>query len=59
MLAAILGPKRERYVYLAGMFCALLVGVAAYVFLHNAWLLLIFMGFFAWKNWTDFNAASR
>lgn len=58
MLAAILGPKRQKYVYLIGVFCAVFIGAMGYLVL-NAWLLLIFMGFFAWKNWMDFQQSNQ
>lgn len=53
MLAAILGPKRAHYVHLVGALCAVIIGVAAYNFLH-AWLLPLFMALFAWQNWQAF-----
>ncbi|MFT4901904.1 MAG: stage IV sporulation protein FB [Lentimonas sp.] len=53
MLASILGPQRERYVYLTGMLCAVLIGVAG-LFVLNAWVLFLFMAYFAWKNWGDY-----
>ena len=58
MLAAVLGPKRQKYVYLIGVFCAVFIGAMGYLVL-NAWLLLIFMGFFAWKNWMDFQQSHQ
>jgi stage IV sporulation protein FB len=57
MLAAILGPKRERYVYLTAVFCAVLIGLAG-LFLLNAWVLFLFMAYFVWKNWADFRRHS-
>lgn len=57
MLASILGPQRERYVYLTGMLCAVLIGLAG-LFLLNAWILFLFMAYFAWKNWGDFQRHS-
>lgn len=57
MLAAILGPKRERYVYLTAVFCAVLIGLAG-LFLLNAWVLFLFMAYFVWKNWGDFKRHS-
>ncbi len=57
MLAAVLGPKRERFVYLTGFLIAILIGAVGFVSL-GAILLPIFMGFFAWKNWQDYQAHS-
>lgn len=57
MLAAVLGPQRERYVYLTGMLCAAIIGVLG-LFLLNAWVLFLFMAFFTWKNWSDFRRRS-
>lgn len=54
MLAAVLGPERQPFVYLIGAVVAVLIGLLAYLFLYQSWLLIIFMGFFAWKNWSDF-----
>jgi Zn-dependent protease len=53
MLAAILGPDRQRYVYLTGAICAALIGVIAYTQLGGI-ILPLFMGYFAWKNWQSF-----
>ena len=53
MLAAILGPNRQRYVYLTGAVCAAIIGVVAYTQLTGI-ILPLFMGYFAWKNWQTF-----
>lgn len=57
MLAAVLGPQRERYVYLTGMLCAVIIGLLG-LFLLNAWILFLFMAYFTWKNWADFQRRS-
>lgn len=53
MLAAILGPNRQRYVYLTGAVCAAIIGILAYTQLTGI-ILPLFMGYFAWKNWQTF-----
>ncbi|MFU8848952.1 MAG: metalloprotease [Opitutales bacterium] len=53
MLAAILGPQRQRYVYLTGTIVAVAIGLAGYLYLGTI-LLPIFMAFFAWQNWQSF-----
>jgi stage IV sporulation protein FB len=53
MLAAVLGPKRQRYVYLTGAICAAIIGLLAFTQL-SSYLLPIFMAYFAWKNWQSF-----
>jgi stage IV sporulation protein FB len=53
MLAAVLGPKRQRYVYLTGAVCAAIIGLLAFTQL-SSYLLPIFMAYFAWKNWQSF-----
>lgn len=53
MLAAILGPKRQRYVYLTGAVCAAIIGILAYTQLTGI-ILPLFMGYFTWKNWQTF-----
>jgi hypothetical protein len=58
MLAAILGPKKQRYVHLISVIVAVAIGIAGY-FLLGAILLSIFMALFAWQNWQAFQAASR
>ena len=57
MLAAILGPKREQFVYLTGFVVAILIGAIGFIYLQ-AILLPVFMGFFAWKNWQDYQSHS-
>ena len=49
MLAAILGPQRQRTTYLIGMLTAIAIGILGYLVLH-AILLTIFMAFFAYQN---------
>lgn len=56
MLAAVLGPSRQRLVHLTGAIVALVIGVAGYLFLGSL-LLPIFMAFFAWQNWQAYQAA--
>jgi Zn-dependent protease len=58
MLAAILGPKKQRYVHLISVIVAVAIGIAGY-FLLGTILLSIFMALFAWQNWQAFQAASR
>jgi len=53
LLAAVLGPKRQHFVFLTGAVCALLIGIAGYRYFHSL-ILPIFMGFLAWKNWQDY-----
>lgn len=53
MLASILGPRRQKWVFLTGAVCALAIGLAGYLFLRS-WLIPIFMALFAFKNWQDF-----
>jgi Zn-dependent protease len=57
MLAAVLGPKKQRYVHLISSIVALVIGLAGYFFLGTI-LLPIFMALFAWQNWQAFQAAS-
>jgi Zn-dependent protease len=57
MLAAVLGPQRQRYVHLISSIVALVIGLAGYLFLGTI-LLPIFMALFAWQNWQAFQAAS-
>jgi len=58
MLAAILGPQKQRYVHLVGAIVAAAIGLAGYFFL-GTFLLPIFMAFFAWQNWQSFQAGTR
>lgn len=58
MLAAILGPRRQRLVHLTGAIVAVVIGVAGYLFLGTL-LLPIFMALFAWQNWQAFQATAR
>ncbi|MGJ8650696.1 MAG: site-2 protease family protein [Opitutaceae bacterium] len=58
MLAAILGPQRQRYVHLTGVFVAVLIGVVGYFVLH-ALILSLFMGMFAYQNWQQFQAIRK
>jgi len=57
MLAALLGPQRQRYVYLTSAVIAVAAGLAGYALLGTI-LLPIFMAFFAWQNWQSFQASS-
>lgn len=50
MLAAVLGPQRQRFVHLISAIVAVAIGLAGFVFL-NTILLPIFMALFAWQNW--------
>lgn len=56
MLSAILGPQRQKALYLVGMLTAIAIGVISYIIL-NAILLTLFMGFFAYQNWQQYSAA--
>jgi Zn-dependent protease len=58
MLAAVLGPQRQKYVHLIGAIIALVIGFAGYFFLQ-AILLSVFMGLFAWQNWQAYQASLR
>ena len=58
MLAAVLGPQRVRLVHLTGMAVAAFIGLAAFLWLH-AWILLIFMGLFAYQNWQQYQACAK
>lgn len=58
MLAAVLGPQKQRYVHLTGSIVAVAIGLAGYLFL-NALLLPIFMALFAWQNWQAFQATAK
>lgn len=58
MLAAVLGPRKQRYVYLISAIVAASAGVAGYLFL-GSWLLPIFMALFAWQNWQAFQETAR
>lgn len=58
MLAAVLGPSKQRYVHLIGAICAAAIGLAGY-FLLNTILLPIFMALFAWQNWQAFQSPAR
>lgn len=57
MLAAVLGPQQQRYVYLTSAIIAVAAGLAGYALLGMI-LLPIFMAFFAWQNWQSFQASS-
>ncbi|PXA05520.1 hypothetical protein DDZ13_01215 [Coraliomargarita sinensis] len=58
MLAAILGPRKQRYVHLISAIVAVAIGVAGYFYLGTI-LLPIFMALFAWHNWQSFQATPR
>jgi Zn-dependent protease len=53
MLSAVLGPSRQRLVYLLSAVTALMVGLAGYAYLGTI-LLPIFMALFAWQNWQSY-----
>ncbi|TVP82704.1 MAG: hypothetical protein EA353_00145 [Puniceicoccaceae bacterium] len=55
MLAAVLGPRKQRYVHLISVIVAVVIGVAGYLFL-NTLLLPVFMALFAWQNWQAYQA---
>ncbi|WPJ95048.1 site-2 protease family protein [Coraliomargarita algicola] len=55
MVAAVLGPQRQRYVHLLSVVVAVLIGLAGYFFLGTI-LLSVFMGLFAWQNWQAYQA---
>lgn len=56
MLAAVLGPQKQRNVHLISAIAAIVLGLAGYAFLQTI-LLPIFMAFFAWQNWQSFQAS--
>lgn len=56
MMAAVLGPKKQRYVHLISSVVAVAIGLAGYLYL-NTILLPIFMALFAWQNWQAFRAS--
>lgn len=58
ILAALLGPKRQKYVFLTGAICAILIAVASYRYLGSL-IVPIFMALFAWKNWQDYQSSSN
>lgn len=55
MLAAILGPRRQKYVHLTGAIAAVVLGVSGYLYLGTL-LFPIFMGLFGWQNWKAYQA---
>ena len=55
MLAAILGPRRQRTVFAISAVCAILIGLLGYALLRS-WLIPIFMALLAYKNIQDFQA---
>jgi Zn-dependent protease len=55
MLAAILGPQKQRYVHMISAIVAVTIGLAGYALLGTI-LLPIFMALFAWQNWQAFQA---
>lgn len=55
MMAAVLGPQRAHFVHLISATCAVVIGLAAYAYLHSI-LLPLFMALFAWQNWQAFQA---
>lgn len=58
MLAAVLGPQKQRYVHLISAVVAVSIGLAGYAFLGTI-LLPIFMALFAWQNWQSFQTSPR
>lgn len=58
MLAAVLGPKRQRFVYLTSTVVAVAIGLIGFLYLQTL-LLPIFMGLFAWQNWQAYQAIAR
>lgn len=56
MLSAILGPQRQHTTYMIGFITALAIGIISFVLLQ-ALLLTIFMGFFAYQNWKNYQSA--
>ncbi|MGB0257063.1 MAG: metalloprotease [Coraliomargarita sp.] len=58
MLAAVLGPQRAPLVHLIGIVTAVAIGLLAF-FVLNALILLLFMGFFAYQNWQQYQASKR
>ncbi len=58
MLAAVLGPQRAPLVHLVGMATAIAIGLLAF-FVLNALILLLFMGFFAYQNWQQYQILKK
>lgn len=55
MLAAILGPQRQKLVHIIGLVCAVTLGLVGY-FMLQSFFLPIFMALFAWQNWQALQA---
>lgn len=55
MLAAILGPARQRFVHLVSVLVAVGIGILGF-FVLKAPILAVFMGLFAWQNWQAYQA---
>jgi len=55
MLAALLGPRRQRTVFATSAVCAILIGLLGYGLLRS-WLIPVFMALLAYKNIRDFQA---
>ncbi len=53
MLSSILGPQRSKIVHLIGVFVSVAIGLFAF-FVMRAWILMLFMGFFAYQNWQQY-----
>lgn len=56
MLAAILGPERQKTTYLVGMLAAVALGLIGFLLLRSI-LLPIFMAYFAYQNWQQYQNA--
>ena len=58
MMAAILGPRRQHFVYLISIFIAVFIGLIAYISFREI-LLPVFMALFAWQNWQMYQNSTR
>ena len=58
MMAAILGPRRENFVYLISVVLSVIIGLVSVLFLKSL-LLPVFMALFAWQNWQMYQNSTR
>ncbi len=56
MLAAILGPAREKTVYLVGMITSIILIIVFVVIFPGSLFIPIFFGLFAFENWQRYNS---
>ncbi|MGB0743172.1 MAG: metalloprotease [Opitutales bacterium] len=57
MLSAILGPDNQRTTYLIGTLTAIALAVAGFLVLNSIFLSL-FMGYFAYQNWQNYQSVA-